>query len=191
MRATPPWLTRRRLILPGLAAAHLGAVAALTAGPLPVKADTPRAITTFAVMRPPSVVVAAPALVEQSIASVVASPVIEVADNAQSGGPCAMTESIEAALRASPEVRAALAQVPPATRSVADAVTLWNSGWTAAATPALEAVRRAVTANIRAAAPACRDAPVTGPRLLYVASETGSTILSFGSGDWAWADLLA
>ena len=191
MSVALPLLTRRRLLLPALAAAHLGLVAAATAGRPAMVVEPPRAMATFEVVTsqpmPP-----APAPVDIPVLSNIASPVVEIDADATAapGGPCALTASIEAALRTNPEARAAIAAIPPSVRSLADAVTLWNTGWTVAATPALDAVRRAVTDTIRAAPLPCRDAQVSGPRLLYVGDEAHTTILAFGSGRWSWADLL-
>ncbi len=192
MTVAPLLLTRRRLLLPVLVAAHVGLVAAATAGRPVAVVPPPQAMATFAVATPLPLPVA-PAQVQVAVASNVESPVVDIAADAAAvpGGPCALTASIEAVLRASPEARAALAALPSSARSVADAVTVWNSGWTTVATPALDAVRRAVTGEIRAAPASCRAAPVDGPRLVYVDNDTGATVLVFGSGRWAWSDLLA
>jgi len=45
-----------------------------------------------------------------------------------------------------------------------------------------------LTDAVRAAPASCRDASVTGPRLLLIASASGNQVLAFGSGQWAWLD---
>ena len=196
--APPASSVRRRLLLPLLGVAHLALVAAAMAG-RPAVTEAPRAaMASFNIAAPldaapPPTVMAAAAI---PVAAEVTAPAVEIAsgDATPSVAGCALTDAVQTALRADPQVHAALAGMPRAARSVAGAVMLWDGRWAAPARlggdAVLEPLRAAVRARVAAGSLECREARLAGPRLLYVDGEDGSTVLAFGSGDWAWADLL-
>jgi hypothetical protein len=119
---------------------------------------------------------------------------LSVAASAASGQDCQVAAWLQQALQANGEVQAALAAVPRADRSVANALMLWDARWVAqspSAVAGVSVVRAALAAGVRAAPDRCRMAVVRGPELITVADATGTTLLAIGSGEWRWADLLA
>ena len=194
MPSSAPVLGRRQLLLPALLLAHAGLL--LIAGhERPAAAlPAPMAITVAEIAAP--VLPAAPVEVRlMPVAATLTAPEITLAaaSNTPAGPGCALSDAVQTSLRG-PEVARALRLIPRAARTSADAMMLWDGRWIDAATigggAALEPIRSAVAAAIRAAPADCRDAPVTGPRLLIVADATGSRVLAFGSGRWAWSQVL-
>lgn len=86
-------------------------------------------------------------------------------------------------------------RAPPDTRSVADAIVMWNDGWSAAALAAdspLVRIRENIEQSLKEIPAKCLDEPIVGPRLLPIPDVTGegAVFLVFGSGNWAWRALL-
>ena len=110
-----------------------------------------------------------------------------------SGEVCQLSEWLQQALQADPQVQAALLGVPRPARSVANALMLWDGEWIEPrmqAGQSVAAIRAALMAGIRAAPQACQTEPVRGPELLSLTEGAGVTILAVGSGEWRWVDLL-
>ncbi|WP_419816716.1 hypothetical protein [Glacieibacterium sp.] len=188
-------MTRRALLLPLLLAAHL-AVLAVALRPAATAAERPGG-STITVAEIPSAVappVVAPALVETVVAVEVEAPLVDAPSAVPAVGPargdCALTDDIQSALRSDGATAAALSQVPAASRSVANALMIWDGRW-GDGNSALAPIQRIVVASIRAASPECQAAAITGPRLIMVPDGKGSAVLAFGSGVWSWAQLLA
>ena len=115
------------------------------------------------------------------------------AASAAAGQACELTQWLQKALQSDPQVQQALARIPRAGRSVANAIMLWDGAWVAppaTATADIAMIRRAVIVGIGAAPPACRDQPTRGPELFTLADTFGTTVVVVGSGVWRWADLL-
>lgn len=185
-----------------LAAAHASVIAL-------VMLESP----TTAVARSPAIAVseireAAPVVptVEPKFAQLAVSidePKFDVASDAApailasapSSGECAVGDDVQAVLRASAEVHVALDRMPRAARSVADAVLLWNGRWIDASAvgghAAIDPIRTAVAAVVHAAPPLCRVEKVTGPRFMVLPSPLGDRVVTFGSGQWTWAEVAA
>lgn len=111
------------------------------------------------------------------------------------GGGCGIEDAIKARMIAEPAIQSALAAVPRDSRSVANAIQLWDGAWIPALAPegelALVAVRAAIAEVIAEAPTRCRDQDILGPRFLIVAEPGGSTtVLVLGSGLWRWSDLV-
>ncbi|GGE02991.1 hypothetical protein GCM10011529_06790 [Polymorphobacter glacialis] len=111
---------------------------------------------------------------------------------------CAPLKAVQAALASDPAVRTAIAAVPTGARSVAEAIVVWNQGWSPLASlevplaggEAPLAGVRALVARTLAALPAhCLAEPITGPRLVLVEGAAQTAVLAFGSGAWRWRDL--
>lgn len=172
----------------GLVALGGGAAATSAARPTIVIHDIPGAPLPEA---PP------PPLVLAAIAVDVAVPAIEIAGDgpAAASGECRLATALQAALAGDGAVRRALAAVPAEDRSLANAVMVWDGHWAPATalggTPRANPVREVVVDQIHAASPDCRQAAITGPRLLVVTATESPTALAFGSGVWRWADLLS
>lgn len=86
-------------------------------------------------------------------------------------------------------------RAPRETRSVADAIVIWNSGWSPVAFAVdspLARVRLDVEERLGKIEARCLDEPVAGPRLLPIPDGTGAgtIFLVFGSGNWTWRALL-
>lgn len=126
----------------------------------------------------------------------VAAPQIATATapTATSAGACDLTAPVQAALRLNGEVRAALGRVPRETRSVANAMVIWNAGWLdpdqTLDAPARELIRASITTILASASESCRLQPQGGPRLLIVPGDGETIVLALGSGVWKWQDLL-
>lgn len=119
---------------------------------------------------------------------------LDAADGVAAGGRCDLTEPVQAALRTSADVQAALPEIPRSQRSVANAIMIWNAQWIGqdrqSPPIATIAVRDVVAATIAAATPQCRMQAQTGPRLLTLPGTPQTTVLALGSGSWRWQDLL-
>ena len=129
-------------------------------------------------------------LVEFSIPS-------DVESDAPAGasGPCSTAGAVLDALLVDPDALAAIRNAPPETRSIAQAVVIWNEGWSPAAV-ALDAplglVRDTIERTLAAVAGGCLDEPIAGPRLLPIPDGTGegTMFLVIGSGSWRWRHLV-
>lgn len=92
--------------------------------------------------------------------------------------------------------RAAVTSVlnsPPETRSIAEAVVLWNARWSESAgsvAAPLGAARAAVERSLAGVDRACLDEPITGPRLVPIPAGVGTMFVVFGSGSWTWREVL-
>lgn len=180
--------------------AGLAALLSLCAVSLPRVSAAPM-MALVEVAAPLSQPATAPPMTEDDIVVDVEVPSYDVVETAAApsvaaAGPadCDLTENVASGLRASAAVHAALDSIPHRSRSVANAVMIWNGAWADAGAlggPAqLAAIRDAVVASIRAAPAECREAAVAGPRLLFVASSGSTAILALGSGSWSWDQLL-
>lgn len=122
----------------------------------------------------------------------VALAVSTAANQAPAGG-CALAGWLQQALQADPQVQAGLPQIPRASRSLANALMLWDGGWIdlPAGGTGVPAVRAALQAGVRAAPADCLNQPVRGPEFIVLTGADGATVLTIGSGEWRWADLLS
>lgn len=112
------------------------------------------------------------------------------------GGACDLTDPVQSALQANPDVRARLPMIPADQRSVANAIMVWNAGWLhsddAAAKNAYAAIRDVVAGAVMAASDACRSQIQSGPRLVFLhgvilpGDRGQTTVLALGSGQWTW-----
>lgn len=196
---TPP--SQRLTLLAAAAVLHLGLLALLlSAGWSPPLAVKPFAAMTTMTMardrgsaRPPP-----PALPSRLAQPQRVFREIQFSDqpdaNAQdAAGGCAALPLIANALVADPAALAAVRGAPPETRSIADAVVLWNAGWAAAAsTPdmPLAPARSVVEQSLASLPDNCLDEPVAGPRLVPVADGDRTMFMVIGSGNWTWRQLL-
>lgn len=118
---------------------------------------------------------------------------LSVAASAAAGTPCQLGQWLQTALQADPQTRAALTHIPRPSRSLANAIMVWDGDWVATESRAflgMVAIRDAILAGVRAAPAACRDQPIQGPELLLLADGAQTTVIVVGSGAWRWADLL-
>lgn len=107
-------------------------------------------------------------------------------------GGCPTLELVRNAILADPRAVYSVWNAPPQTRSIAEAVVLWNVGWSesafAAAAP-LGPVRAAVERGLETVQPQCLDEPIIGPRLVPISAGDGTMFVVFGSGQWTWRAL--
>lgn len=176
-------------------------LAALLAAPARMVVTREAAMTVEAVADAPPAPPAPPAPVasEIAIAADIAVPVFATVDDAAAVTPvagadgCGLTDTVTQALRASPAVRAVLGRIPLGSRSVANAVLVWNGQWaepdSVGGAAALASIREVVVASVAAAPQACRNAAVVGPRLMLIAEPSQTLVLAMGSGVWAWGQL--
>lgn len=122
---------------------------------------------------------------------------VALAANAATGAPgdsCKLGAWLQEAMQENDGIAKALHQVPRQTRSVANAVMLWNGQWVEpvpAAAAGVTSLQRAILAGIQSAPPQCLRQPVNGPLLIAIQEEDEIVLLAIGSGQWRWADLLA
>ena len=112
---------------------------------------------------------------------------------APSGG-CATLKVVMTALVSDPAAVTAVINAPPEARSIAEAVVIWNAGWSDAARSLdapLGPVRTVVEQSLFTVADACLDEQVAGPRLMPVPDNHGGTMfVVIGSGNWTWRELV-
>lgn len=157
--------------------------------------DGKRAATPPTVQKPPPpIVFPAPAII---LPSSLPTPT-EQQNRPQAGeaGGCALAARTAEAIAKDPAAMAELAALPPAYRTSADAVMLWNGEWLAGApgsiaSPATPSLRRVVAQVVAEASPECRAAPMGGPQFVAIPEQGRTTTLVIGSGAWRWSDLLA
>jgi hypothetical protein len=105
---------------------------------------------------------------------------------------CLTLELIRKAILDDPVAVTSVLNSPPHTRSIAEAVILWNAGWSESAasdTSPLGPTRAAVERSLGAVDGGCLDEPIAGPRLVPVPAGTGTMFVVFGSGNWTWRDV--
>lgn len=114
---------------------------------------------------------------------------------AGASGVCSTPKMVLDALLLDPAALDAIRRAPPETRSVADAIVIWNEGWSPAAlapdTPLFN-VRVTIERSLSTVIDGCLDEPLVGPRLFPVpdAGGTRTIFVVFGSGNWTWRALL-
>jgi hypothetical protein len=206
----PDWLPKRPGMLLPVVGVHVGALMLVVGSRATHVAPAPDArLTVFDIASLPVTVVeppkATPVVVPVDTPPITAPPMVTPivlaqtptlpdADQAGSGVECDLTDVVQTAVRESSSARSALLMLPRVTRSVANAIMLWDGQWTAGNTTstqyALRKVREVVTAAVDAASPECQAAVQAGPRLATVPGATDIVIV-FGSGRWRWRDLTA
>jgi hypothetical protein len=118
---------------------------------------------------------------------------IAAAANGASGQACQLTQWLQQALQADPQVHAALLTIPRPARSLSNALMLWDGRWIDSqprAASGVAMIRTAVISGIRAAPEACQTQLVRGPELMTLTSGVDTTVVAIGSGEWRWGDLL-
>lgn len=112
---------------------------------------------------------------------------------AASGTTCKLGEWLQGALQQDDQVGVALAHIPRRSRSIANALMLWDGSWVEApgAGAGLTVIRSAILSGIESAPQPCRVELMSGPVLLTLNDPSGATLLAIGSGQWRWNDLLA
>lgn len=120
-----------------------------------------------------------------------------VSSAAGTAAECPITEDVAKGILADPAALDAIGRAPPETRSIADAIVVWNAVWAPATEPTatdaqapLGPVRANVLATLQALSDECLSAIVMGPRLIAVPNGERSMILVFGSGEWSWQTLI-
>lgn len=109
-------------------------------------------------------------------------------------GGCAIFDLVSKSLTAEPAVAAAMQTTPRESRSIADAVVIWNAGWSSTANAPgdpLGPARASIEQSLRSAPDNCLDEPVAGPRLVPIPEGERTMFLAIGSGNWTWRQLLA
>lgn len=195
----------RRLTFSAIAAAHIGVMATMVMPTAPLAAQRDAVMMVIAIPAEATTPSVLPQMHETVVVADVAAPVFDTvaalppapADTGVTpvigADECGLAETVGAALRGDPVVRGALQHIPAQSRSVANAVLIWNGEWSDAESVGGEAIlspiRNAVIASVAAAPEACRSAAVVGPRLLLIADAPRPMLLAMGSGIWAWGQL--
>lgn len=109
------------------------------------------------------------------------------------GGACDMVRRLQDALRADPEVRAAVAQAHRAMQASGRAILIWDGDWIQDPTQAgkgLAGVRQAIALEVAFAPRECRAQAMRGLAVIAFADGPGAPRLALGGGAWRWSDLL-
>ena len=122
------------------------------------------------------------------------------------GEGCGMAGLLAKGISENPAAMAAVAALPKAVRSDADAVMLWNGAWLDTAQgsafsvlPILSAMtgqdpvtalKTVILATLAAAPAECREVESLGPQFIPIAEPERTTMLVIGSGAWRWSTLL-
>ncbi len=109
-------------------------------------------------------------------------------------GGCAIFDLVAKSLTAEPTVTAAILSTPRESRSIADAVVIWNVGWSANSGSPVEPLgpaRAVIEQSLRSVPDNCLDEPVAGPRLIPIPEGDRTMFLAIGSGVWTWRELLS
>lgn len=107
---------------------------------------------------------------------------------------CATFDLVAKSLTTEPNVAAAVLTTPLESRSIADAVVIWNAGWSrTAGSPGdpLGPARTVIEQSLRSVPDTCLDESVAGPRLVPIPDGDRTMFLAIGSGNWTWRQLLA
>lgn len=108
------------------------------------------------------------------------------------GAGCNMLRRVQAALRADPDIRAAVARAHERAEG-GRAILVWNGDWIQTpgeAGKGLAGVRQAIALEVAFAPPACREAAMRGMALITLSDRAGAPRLALGGGSWRWSDLL-
>ncbi|MCS6627029.1 hypothetical protein N0B44_29355 [Roseibacterium beibuensis] len=106
------------------------------------------------------------------------------------GAGCDMIRRLQDALRADPEVRAAVAEAHRADGR-GRALLVWDGDWVRTpgqAGKGLAGVRQAISLEVAFAPEACRRQPMRG---LVLVTFAGGERVAFGTGRWRWSEMLA
>ena len=109
-------------------------------------------------------------------------------------GNCATLDTVVQTLLADQKAVDSVLNLPRDARSVADAVVIWNAGWSNSASAVdapLASARTSVEHSLTLLPERCLDEPIVGPRLVPVPAGSGTMFLVFGSGVWTWRELIA
>jgi hypothetical protein len=121
--------------------------------------------------------------------------VVAVAGLAGPTDPCGLGTALQNAMQANPQVLNALNTIPRASRSVANAIMIWDGQWVVVnalgGEKSLEPVRSAIVQTVRVAPVNCINRINSGPLFISVAGPPATTVLALGSGQWRAADLIA
>lgn len=198
--SVPP-RTERATVLAAAAALHLGLLVLLVSAgrisPAPVKRSgvmTMVALTPYrATGRPPPPALPSRIAEPQRVLSEFTFSDQPDANTNGATGACATLPLIAHALVADPAALTAIVAAPPETRSIADAIVLWNAGWAEAASlpdAPLAPARATVEQSLRTLPDACLDEALAGPRLVPVPNGDRTMFVAIGSGNWSWRQLI-
>lgn len=191
---------RRAATLAAVMGAHVGIILLIVAARHPpIVQVKPQSVTVLSLAHEQTAAAPPPSLPSKrpperrviAAPSVSTMPEASVTEASSSG--CSTLEEVSKAIVADPAAVAAVVQAPTDTRSVADAIVIWNAGWsepTEAVDGPLEPVRRVVVQNLSGLDEQCLDEPIVGPRFIPVPQGDRTLFLVFGSGAWNWKQLV-
>lgn len=205
-RQPPPLKSQRLGVLMGVIALHVAMLVAFLASggspaPPPLKTGVTSIVSISAEQpanRPPPPP-KLPSKVVDEIKKLTAQALTFEPDStalAAAPGQCATLDVVSKAITADSSAVEAVIQAPPEARSIAEAIVMWNAGWSnAASTPdsPLAPARTIVELSLNSIEDGCLDEQIAGPRLIPVPVPDGqrTMFLVFGSGSWTWRELLA
>lgn len=194
--------SRRAAVLTGVAVIHAAlltlAVTVAHSDPQPrfrpsltvISIDASKAVAKVA----PSLPAKTPAL-QPALAPALSPETTPSAATTGTAESCPTLDAVSQGILADQAAVAAVASAPSDTRSIADAIVIWNAGWSAStdvmADPSapLAAVRSAVLTSLGTVDPGCLDQQIEGPRFIAIRVGERTRLLVFGSGAWTWSQL--
>ena len=132
----------------------------------------------------------------ETVSPIAAAPIFNAAAAVRAGfgTTCDVAYTLERGFGDDPLLSAELARIGPQSRSVANAIMVWDGSWVelggGAPEDALETLRRAIVEAVRAAPPECLTQELSGPRFIAVSRSGATTVLVLGSGTWRWEQVL-
>lgn len=110
------------------------------------------------------------------------------------GGGCDMVRRLQDALRADPDIRAAVTRSHRALGAGGKAILVWNGEWLRSPGQegkGLAGVRQAIAMEVAFAPDACRAQRVRGLVVIAFDDGPGAARLALGADDWRWTELLS
>lgn len=108
------------------------------------------------------------------------------------GDPCDMIRRLQEALRADPDIQAAVRQAQATPGTGGRALLIWNGDWIqnpGQAGRGLAGVRQAIAVEVAFAPRECRTQRVSGYAVIAMSDAPGAARVALGSGSWRWGDL--
>jgi hypothetical protein len=109
--------------------------------------------------------------------------------------PCHIAQVLQGALQGDDAVRRALTLIPRESRSVANAIMVWDGRWVRVnglvGDASLAPVRAAIVKSLSGTSVDCLTRLNTGPLFITIPGWPETTVLALGSGQWRASDLIA
>ena len=143
-------------------------------------------------------------VVAQVSTSAVSSLTNQLTQNSEAGDTnCAAVRTIQEALQADIILKEALLKIPRNERSVANVIMAWDGRWIGSHASGTSingpddlvelptVIRDRIQEHVRRNLSDCLNQIMTGPHFILIEDQIDPTILTIGSGEWTWNQLIA